>query len=1047
MKKKKNAIMLADTRSALVGDVLIQLQKTNPGLFDEAIIYYDTLSDSDRAVMSSIMPCRFVNYSPPLSEEHIEKERFRLFSAIMFARYEMYRYLQEFETVTWLDTDILIQGDISGLIEEGRKTGFALVREDDVNKTDKKPDRMRTCFTAPLAGYDMEAYLYCSGTVVLTDKLVVSDDYTAWCYRKTEEWADILSLPDQGVLNAFVQEFHIPVTPLNGSRYCCFPYYGRDCSQAAIIHAWGVNKFWNDWYLRSSYPFWKEAYDEWVGRGGSGLPGVIAPKISVVIPVYKPNLKTFRQCIDSLIGQMGPNGIRYSDFEIIVVSEPFNQEEIGEFVESLRDPRIRLVFNEKRLGIAASLNRGISMAQGEYIARMDDDDLCGADRLYKQMKYLDSHQDKALCTSDFHYFGDMNQKRVSFDGEMARAWSIFTCPFDHPTVMFRRGFFVDNDLFYDETRGYVEDWELWLRAFDKGMAVGCIHEVLFYHRWHNGSAGQADKTIRMMQELIRRNFQGLGVALGPEDLPLVGPWNGKVSNADYERLERIFDEALSKNTVSKKYDQKCLLKVFSLRLKEAKTGTMPEICFPLADGREQFSQQASWEPEKPGLFRRILKKILKPLYRPIRHRFEDRLIHTEELTGELLTKINELQPTVSTLKKQQDDLADLVRESHWDLRSNLQSVNAALHADIREQESAVSEILQVHTELAKKVGGLSWLADGGENPFPDFVRSYFLSNCFLERKIFLIGTPDHDNIGDAAITAGTYEFIKKYFSGYKVMEITGYQIEKKFALISATISTGDLIFLQGGGNLGNMYLIEENIRRKVISNFPENKVVILPQTIYFDDTENGKKELALSAEIYGSHPDLTLFTRGEQSLAFAQSHFPGVKAFSAPDMALMLDRRYRFDRKEILLCIRDLNDESGLDANSFEAIRSTVAACDPDFEETQNRYVAQIPPALRGSVVNEQLQKFARHKIVVTDRLHGLLFSVITHTPCVVVRSYTQKIEEFVGFFRDSNAVSYVGRDIGRLEEEIGRMMQVETPEYPLFQEQPFDKIREIILK
>lgn len=68
---------------------------------------------------------------------------------------------------------------------------------------------------------------------------------------------------------------------------------------------------------------------------------------------------------------------------------------------------------------------------------------------------------------------------------------------------------MNNDLFYDEQRGYVEDWELWRRAFEKGMTVGCIHKVLFYHRWLNtGSAGQTSKTVDMMRELVQKNFAG-----------------------------------------------------------------------------------------------------------------------------------------------------------------------------------------------------------------------------------------------------------------------------------------------------------------------------------------------------------------------------------------------------------------------------------------------------------------------------------------------------------------------------------------------------------
>ncbi|GHT41078.1 hypothetical protein AGMMS49921_03550 [Endomicrobiia bacterium] len=88
--KKKNAVMLADTRPSLVGMVLLQLQETNKGLFDEAIIYYiDVIPESNRNLMSSIMPCRFINYSPPLPDRLFDLPRFKQFSKLMFVRYEM----------------------------------------------------------------------------------------------------------------------------------------------------------------------------------------------------------------------------------------------------------------------------------------------------------------------------------------------------------------------------------------------------------------------------------------------------------------------------------------------------------------------------------------------------------------------------------------------------------------------------------------------------------------------------------------------------------------------------------------------------------------------------------------------------------------------------------------------------------------------------------------------------------------------------------------------------------------------------------------------
>ncbi len=706
--KKKNAVMLADTRPALVGTVLLQLQQSNPGLFDEAIIYYtDEISEADRKIMKTIMTCRFVKYLPPLPKSLFAKPRFSRFSALMFCRYEMFAYLEEFETITWLDTDILIQGDLSRLIELAKVSGAAFIREDPVNKTAENPDYMRTCFTSDLPGFKTDDYLYCSGTIVLTNKINISSECTHWCYEKTIEWADILSLPDQGVINAAIQAFDIKVTAVSGKTYCCYPALGRDCSGAVIVHAWGSNKFWNDWYLYLHYPAWGSYYEAWQGMGGSSLGFAIEPLISVVIPVYKPELALFKQCMDSLMQQNRDNWERFSDFEIIIIAEPFEQEVLQKFIDDYRDKRIRLKFNDERLGIAASLNRGLRLAKGKYIARVDDDDICAPARLYLQAEYLDKHSETSLCTSDFEYFGDMNERRLSFEGEMSRAWSVLTCPFDHPTIMFRREFFADNNLLYDEERGYVEDWELWLRAFAKGLTVGCIHRVLYYHRWLNsGSAGQTSKTVDMMRDLVRQNFAKLGVDIALDDLPVVGPWNGRVVDDEQRiRLEKYFAKALENNNVLHLYDQKSLAEVFELRLAEAQTGTLPGLSECTQQRQTGDSYAAYVEQRQPNILKRMVKAVFKPLYRPFRHRYEDRLIEVQSSNwrneGHLLNCIEKLDRIVVGQQAQIEALRQHLDKTQLELEALL--LNQSL--DTRQELSAklFAEAENTRKELSAKL--------------------------------------------------------------------------------------------------------------------------------------------------------------------------------------------------------------------------------------------------------------------------------------------------------------------------------------------------------
>lgn len=650
MNKKKNAIMVADTRISLVGTLLLQIQDTNRGLFDEALIYHQGISEENKNILNGIIPCKFIEYYPPIPEKVLQLPDFKRFSVLMFARYDMFKYLDEYETVTWSDTDVLIQGKLDNLIEKAKATGFVANFENKEDFTNKNPDRVYCSFKEKVEQYDMNRYNMCSGLLIISDKLKNTNAYTEWCYKKTIEYADKLYCPDQGILNLFIQEFNIDaISAGEHGAYCVYPYYKRNIEEAKIIHAWGPRKFWNSWYLHQTFTKWKKYYYEWINIGGASDFQEFRPSVSVVIPSFKPNIKYLKKALDSiLINQKYSNGAVFDDLEVIIVLEPIETQAVEKMIQEYDDARITLHINDERYGIAKSINTGIKIAKAKYIMRMDDDDISADTRIAKQKEYLDTNTDIDLCTSDFEYFGDMNERRISFEGEMAKAWSLFTCPFDHPTIMFKKEFFEFNSLQYDEKRGFVEDWELWIRAFEKGMHVGCIHEVLFYHRWYSSSAGQNNKTIQMMQDLVYLNFEKLAIVVSDDMKGSIAPWNGKiVDESKYTKLIDIFSDAIKNNCKLRIYDDKALLKVFMLRLEEARTGKIPEIVGMAQGIPDNPIKKWKRAPEHRYLslvkakFNNIIFTILAPLYEPINLQME-----------EVKTEIQKCNNEITSVKKQ-----------------------------------------------------------------------------------------------------------------------------------------------------------------------------------------------------------------------------------------------------------------------------------------------------------------------------------------------------------------------------------------------------------
>ena len=118
------------------------------------------------------------------------------------------------------------------------------------------------------------------------------------------------------------------------------------------------------------------------------------PKVTVLLPVYNSE-KYIKESIDSIIAQS------FTDWDMLILNEYGSSEKCTDIVKEYekKDSRIRVIQNAKRLGLAESLNLGMREATGEYIARMDADDISRKDRFQKEVEFLDSHMNVAVVGS------------------------------------------------------------------------------------------------------------------------------------------------------------------------------------------------------------------------------------------------------------------------------------------------------------------------------------------------------------------------------------------------------------------------------------------------------------------------------------------------------------------------------------------------------------------------------------------------------------------------------------------------------------------------
>jgi exopolysaccharide biosynthesis predicted pyruvyltransferase EpsI len=141
--------------------------------------------------------------------------------------------------------------------------------------------------------------------------------------------------------------------------------------------------------------------------------------------------------------------------------------------------------------------------------------------------------------------------------------------------------------------------------------------------------------------------------------------------------------------------------------------------------------------------------------------------------------------------------------------------------------------------------------------------------------------PNHYNAGDSLIYAGEVEYLKRLNVH---VDYVSDPFTHNDALLEERIGDGTL-FLQGGGNFGDRWPIDQKFRESIVARFPRNKIVCLPQSIDFADTD----ALTRTAALYAEHPDLTLMLRERRSYELALAHFPGNRVEYCPDMAFGAD--------------------------------------------------------------------------------------------------------------------------------------------------------------
>lgn len=277
-----------------------------------------------------------------------------------------------------------------------------------------------------------------------------------------------------------------------------------------------------------------------------------------------------------------------------------------------------------------------------------------------------------------------------------------------------------------------------------------------------------------------------------------------------------------------------------------------------------------------------------------------------------------------------------------------------------------------------------------------------LGTACVEKRIYFFCTPTHSNLGDQAQLMCWLRLFSEWYPDYKVIQVsTKFRVFDTLRNIHKIIKPEDKIFIHSG------YLIfdphpELPFILDVVRDFYDHPITILPQTVNLMDGWYQH----IVAEIFNSHPNLTLMCRDEVSLKKAETMFPKVELKLMPDVVTSLignkDFQYaNSNRNGALLCVRNDLEKYYSDSQINELRKKLdcltgggTVVCDTTIKASP-----WVWDRKREELIRSMLKTFSRYQVIITDRYHGTIFSQIVNTPVIVLSSADHKLSSGVKWF------------------------------------------------
>lgn len=325
-----------------------------------------------------------------------------------------------------------------------------------------------------------------------------------------------------------------------------------------------------------------------------------------------------------------------------------------------------------------------------------------------------------------------------------------------------------------------------------------------------------------------------------------------------------------------------------------------------------------------------------------------------------------------------------------------------------------------------------------------------LSSIQNHNNIFYFGIPMHPNLGDLAQYVCIRDWLQANYPQYNVVEVDSKVFmsskSRLRAKLKKKIHKDDLILFQSGYCTQDLGGIEDLMHQAVIQDYPENRLLMMPQTVYFKSPQRK----AQASQVYDSHKRLLFLARDQVSFEMAKLMFPHRAVYAYPDIVTTMIGKYHFNKKRagILFCMRN-DEEKYYSSAEIDGLEKALRQFDR-VEQTDTTVPTGFnahTPKLK-ELIEKYIENFAEYRLIVTDRYHGTIFSLIAQTPVIVIKTTDHKVKTGVDWFKGVYDTSVVYAEnlqdaIAYAQSFLSRNSVVDNE--PYFEQEYYRKLKNLL--